>query len=175
MEAPSSGDFGCPPRQTVEHGRDGNREHGWRRTCRRSANAARLQPGVRRASASARPAGGPTEGTGRVRPRYGPARPSARNRRSRRGRGNARAAIAVEPGTRGPPGRAVRHTKPADQGYGREPITETLRVARELGADYAYLVTSEHDRLAQRLYQAAGFRRTDGEGGPLMLAYEREL
>src|SRR5665648_814221 len=25
-----------------------------------------------------------------------------------------------------------------DQGYGREPITEILRVARELGADYAY-------------------------------------
>jgi GNAT superfamily N-acetyltransferase len=61
------------------------------------------------------------------------------------------------------------------QGYGRELITEAMRVAREQGADYAFLVTSEDDRLAQRLYEAAGFRRTEGEGGPLMLAYEREL
>ena len=61
------------------------------------------------------------------------------------------------------------------QGYGRELITEVLRVARERGADYAFLVTSEEDRLAQRLYEAAGFRKTEGEGGPLMLAYELEL
>jgi ribosomal protein S18 acetylase RimI-like enzyme len=61
------------------------------------------------------------------------------------------------------------------QGYGRELITESLRVARASGADYAFLVTSEDDVLAQRLYEAAGFRRTEGEGGPLMLAYEREL
>jgi ribosomal protein S18 acetylase RimI-like enzyme len=50
-----------------------------------------------------------------------------------------------------------------------------MRVARERAADYAFLVTSEDDRRAQRLYEAAGFRRTEGEGGPLMLAYEREL
>jgi ribosomal protein S18 acetylase RimI-like enzyme len=61
------------------------------------------------------------------------------------------------------------------QGHGRGLITEAMRVAREGGADYAFLVTSEDDRLAQRLYEAAGFRRTEGEGGPLMLAYEREL
>ena len=61
------------------------------------------------------------------------------------------------------------------QGYGRELITEVLRVGREGGADYVFLVTSEDDRLARRLYEAAGFRRTEGEGGPLMLAYEREL
>ena len=61
------------------------------------------------------------------------------------------------------------------QGHGRELITTALRVAREQGADYAFVVTSEADRLAQRLYEAAGFRRTEGEGGPLMLAYEREL
>ena len=61
------------------------------------------------------------------------------------------------------------------QGYGRELITEAMRVARERGADYALVVTSEDDRLAQRLYEAAGFRRTEGEGGPVMLAYEREL
>jgi len=61
------------------------------------------------------------------------------------------------------------------QGYGRALITEAMRVAREHGADYAYLITSEDDRLACRLYEAAGFRRTEGDGGPLMLAYEREL
>lgn len=61
------------------------------------------------------------------------------------------------------------------QGHGRELVTEALRVARERGADYAFVITSEEDRLAQRLYEASGFRRTEGEGGPLMLAYEREL
>lgn len=61
------------------------------------------------------------------------------------------------------------------RGYGRELITEAMRVAREHGADYAFVVTSEDDRLARRLYEAAGFRRTEGEGGPLTLAYEREL
>jgi ribosomal protein S18 acetylase RimI-like enzyme len=61
------------------------------------------------------------------------------------------------------------------QGHGRALITEAMRLAREQGADYAFLVTSEDDRLAQRLYEAAGFRRTEGEGGPLMLAYERDL
>ena len=61
------------------------------------------------------------------------------------------------------------------QGFGRALITEALRQAQDGGADYAFLVTSEEDRLAQRLYEAAGFRRTEGEGGPAMLAYEREL
>jgi ribosomal protein S18 acetylase RimI-like enzyme len=61
------------------------------------------------------------------------------------------------------------------QGHGRELISEVVRVAREQGADYAFLVTSEEDRLAQRLYEAAGFRRTEGEGGPVMIAYERDL
>jgi ribosomal protein S18 acetylase RimI-like enzyme len=60
-------------------------------------------------------------------------------------------------------------------GYGRALITEAMRVARAAGADYALVVTSEEDRLAQRLYEAAGFRRTEGEGGPMMLAYERDL
>ena len=61
------------------------------------------------------------------------------------------------------------------QGYGRELITEAMRAARERHATYAFLITSEDDQLAQRLYDAAGFRRTEGQGGPLMLAYEREL
>ncbi len=61
------------------------------------------------------------------------------------------------------------------QGYGRKLLTEGMRAARERGADYAFLVTSEDDRFAQRLYEAAGFRQTEGDGGPLMLAYERDL
>jgi ribosomal protein S18 acetylase RimI-like enzyme len=61
------------------------------------------------------------------------------------------------------------------RGYGRELITEAVRVARERNVTYAFLITSEDDRRAQRLYEAAGFRRTEGEDGPLMLAYEREL
>ncbi|CAA9339764.1 MAG: hypothetical protein AVDCRST_MAG29-1566 [uncultured Nocardioidaceae bacterium] len=61
------------------------------------------------------------------------------------------------------------------QGYGRELLTEAMRVVRQHGADYAFLITSEDDRLAKRLYEAAGFRRTEGKGGPLMVAYEREL
>jgi ribosomal protein S18 acetylase RimI-like enzyme len=61
------------------------------------------------------------------------------------------------------------------QGYGRGLIVEAMRLAREQGADYMFLITSEEDRLAQRLYEAAGFRRTEGEDGALMLAYERDL
>jgi ribosomal protein S18 acetylase RimI-like enzyme len=61
------------------------------------------------------------------------------------------------------------------QGYGRELIAEVLRSAQQRDADYAFLITSEDDRRAQRLYEAAGFRRTEGEGGPQMLAYERDL
>lgn len=61
------------------------------------------------------------------------------------------------------------------QGFGRALITEALAVARDRGADYAFLVTSEDDTLAHRLYDAAGFRRTEGEDGPAMIAFEREL
>jgi ribosomal protein S18 acetylase RimI-like enzyme len=61
------------------------------------------------------------------------------------------------------------------QGHGRELMAEFLRTAREGGADYALVVTSEEDVQAQRVYEAAGFRRTEGEGGPVMVAFEREL
>jgi len=61
------------------------------------------------------------------------------------------------------------------RGHGRELLSECLQVARARGATYALVVTSEQDRSAQRLYEAAGFRRTEGEGGPVMLAYERDL
>ena len=61
------------------------------------------------------------------------------------------------------------------QGYGRALLGAALRISRERGADYAWVVTSEDDQRARRLYEAAGFRRTEGEGGPLLLAYERDL
>lgn len=61
------------------------------------------------------------------------------------------------------------------EGFGRELLTAVLATSRDAGADYIFLVTSEDDRDAQRAYEAAGFRRTEGEGGPLMLAYEQEL
>lgn len=61
------------------------------------------------------------------------------------------------------------------QGFGRGLITDAMRVARDQGADYAFLITSEEDHLAQRLYDAAGFRTTEGERGPRMIAYERDL
>ena len=54
-------------------------------------------------------------------------------------------------------------------------MTELVSTARSSGADYMYLVTSEDDQAAQRLYESAGFRRTEGDGGPAMLAYERDL
>jgi len=61
------------------------------------------------------------------------------------------------------------------QGYGRELITEAMRIAHERDAEYAFLITSEDDKRAQRLYEAAGFRRTEGEGGPILLVYECDL
>ncbi len=61
------------------------------------------------------------------------------------------------------------------QGFGRELLVAVLDTSRAAGADYAFLITSEDDHSAQRAYEAAGFRRTEGEGGPLMLAYERDL
>lgn len=61
------------------------------------------------------------------------------------------------------------------QGFGRALITDVLAMARDRGADYVFLVTSEEDTLAHRLYAAAGFRRTEGADGPAMLAFEREL
>ncbi len=61
------------------------------------------------------------------------------------------------------------------QGFGRELLTAVLATSRAAGADYAYLITSEDDRLAQRAYEAAGFRRTEGEDGPVMWAYEQDL
>ena len=61
------------------------------------------------------------------------------------------------------------------QGLGRALLTEIVATSRRCGADYAFVITSADDRAAQRAYAAAGFRRTEGEGGPELLAYERDL
>ncbi len=111
------------------------------------------------------------------------------------GGGHLTTLLAREPQTGAPVGVAVIRVQPSvwgpgqevylaelyvappqrGQGFGRELVTEALQVGRERGADYALVITSEEDRQAQRLYEAAGFRRTEGAGGPVMLAYERNL
>ena len=49
---------------------------------------------------------------------------------------------------------AELYVVPSQRGRVRpELITEAMRVAREQGADYAFVVTSADDRLAQRLYE----------------------
>lgn len=61
------------------------------------------------------------------------------------------------------------------RGLGTALLGGALRAAREAGAEYIFLVTSEHDRRAQRVYRKAGFRHTEGEDGPVMIAFELDL
>jgi ribosomal protein S18 acetylase RimI-like enzyme len=59
---------------------------------------------------------------------------------------------------------------------GRALMTTALRVAREEGADYMDLGTSEDDSAARALYESLGFsNREGGPDGPLSLYYERKL
>ena len=60
-------------------------------------------------------------------------------------------------------------------GLGRALLAEVVAGSRRSGADYLFLITTEEDVAALRAYEAAGFRRTEGEGGPLMVAFERDL
>jgi ribosomal protein S18 acetylase RimI-like enzyme len=61
-------------------------------------------------------------------------------------------------------------------GLGRALMTTALRVAREEGADYMDLGTSEDDSAARALYESLGFsNREGGPDGPLSLYYERKL
>ena len=41
--------------------------------------------------------------------------------------------------------------------------------------DFMDLATSEDDAAARHLYESEGFRRTEGEGGPMAFHYELEL
>jgi GNAT superfamily N-acetyltransferase len=61
------------------------------------------------------------------------------------------------------------------QGLGRPLLEHALDLARSLGADRVELGTSEDDVAARKLYEKCGFTRFEGEGGPLMFVYEREL
>jgi ribosomal protein S18 acetylase RimI-like enzyme len=61
------------------------------------------------------------------------------------------------------------------QGLGRALLARALDVAREAGADRIDLGTSEDDVAARALYERMGFTRHEGERGPIMYVYEREL
>jgi ribosomal protein S18 acetylase RimI-like enzyme len=60
-------------------------------------------------------------------------------------------------------------------GIGEALLAAALEHARSRGADYMHLGTTEDDVAARHLYEKLGFRRTEGDGGPLMFVYEREL
>jgi len=62
------------------------------------------------------------------------------------------------------------------QGLGRALLEAALEAARERGADYMDLNTSEHDVAARRLYESLGFSNREGKpGGPVNYYYERAL
>ena len=60
-------------------------------------------------------------------------------------------------------------------GLGRTLLRACVDRAVRRGCDFIDLSTSEDDVAARRLYEAEGFRRTEGEGGPLTFHYERDL
>jgi GNAT superfamily N-acetyltransferase len=59
------------------------------------------------------------------------------------------------------------------QGLGRALLDAAIALARDNGADYMCLATSEDDVAARSLYASTGFSHRDD--GSLMLFYEREL
>jgi ribosomal protein S18 acetylase RimI-like enzyme len=62
------------------------------------------------------------------------------------------------------------------RGLGRALMGAALDLAREHGADYIDLGTSEGDVAARHLYESFGFtNREGGPDGPAMYYYEREL
>ena len=62
------------------------------------------------------------------------------------------------------------------RGLGLALMTATLDTARERGADYIEVATSEDDVGARALYERFGFvNRERGPDGPVMYVYEREL
>jgi GNAT superfamily N-acetyltransferase len=61
------------------------------------------------------------------------------------------------------------------RGLGRALLRSSVQRARERGCDLIELATSEDDVAARHVYEAEGFRRTEGAGGPLAFHYEREL
>ena len=61
------------------------------------------------------------------------------------------------------------------QGLGEALLRASLDLARARRCDYVHLGTSEDDVAARALYEKLGFRRTEGDGGPVMYVYERDL
>ncbi len=61
------------------------------------------------------------------------------------------------------------------RGIGRALVTAAIARAKDRGAHYMDLGTTEDDVAARHLYEALGFRRTEGDGGPLMFVYEQDL
>jgi ribosomal protein S18 acetylase RimI-like enzyme len=62
------------------------------------------------------------------------------------------------------------------KGLGRALLDATIAHAREAGASYLELNTSEDDTAALGLYESAGFTNREGRpDGPRMLFYELEL
>jgi len=61
-------------------------------------------------------------------------------------------------------------------GLGRALLEAAIDAAREAGATYMDLGTSEDDEAARALYEKVGFtNHEDGPDGPVMFVYEREL
>ena len=62
------------------------------------------------------------------------------------------------------------------EGLGRALLDLAMQAARDRGAIWIELGTSEEDVAARGLYESAGFiNREGGPGGPVMYVYEREL
>jgi ribosomal protein S18 acetylase RimI-like enzyme len=61
------------------------------------------------------------------------------------------------------------------RGIGRALLEAAIEHARERGADFMDLGTSEDDVAARALYEKLGFTNREGPGGPIMYVYEREL
>lgn len=61
------------------------------------------------------------------------------------------------------------------QGLGRALMEAALREARGRGADSMDIGVDEPDLVARRLYESLGFSNREGQDGPVMYVYEREL
>jgi ribosomal protein S18 acetylase RimI-like enzyme len=61
------------------------------------------------------------------------------------------------------------------QGLGRALLVAAIDHARERGADYMDLGTSETDTVARALYESLGFSNREHGDGSVSLYYEREL
>jgi ribosomal protein S18 acetylase RimI-like enzyme len=73
---------------------------------------------------------------------------------------------------------AELYVQPAHRGHGlgRALMEAAVDLARERGADYMDLGTSEDDVAARALYERMGFTNRERSGdGPVMFMYEREL